>query len=200
MPALRETGVALTMAEEPAHWPISVARFSEMVRLGIIGGHDPVNLWQGRLVERPLPTRPHAIALTAGYLALIDLLPENVGVESQQPLAFRREASVIQPDLMVLRGRSTDFRREFPTTADISLLGEVADRTLSEDRKFAHLYAAEGIPVYWIVNIPDRRIEVYAGPSAEGYAVCTLVGPDDELPVVVDGREVGWLRGRKLMP
>ena len=28
------------------------------------------------------------------------------------------------------------------------------------------MYAAAGLPEYWLVNIPDRRVEVYRSPVA----------------------------------
>ena len=31
------------------------------------------------------------------------------------------------------------------------------------------VYARAGIPVYWIVNLVDRQVEVYTQPSNDGY-------------------------------
>ena len=45
------------------------------------------------------------------------------------------------------------------------LLVEVSDTTLSKDRgeKLVN-YARSDIPVYWIVNLVDRQVEVDSGP------------------------------------
>ena len=45
---------------------------------------------------------------------------------------------------------------------------EISDSSLSEDRKQAAIHAAGGIPVYWIVNLVDRQLEVYSDPSPSG--------------------------------
>src|SRR5207249_4276887 len=57
------------------------------------------------------------------------------------------------------------------------------------------LYAAAKIPVYWIVNLVDRQVEVYTQPSGPcdnpDYLQCHIYGINDEVPLVLDGREVG---------
>ena len=57
-----------------------------------------------------------------------------------------------------------------PDPADVALLVEVSDSTLALDRgKKLSAYAADGIPVYWIVNLVDRQVEVYSRPGKAGY-------------------------------
>ena len=34
----------------------------------------------------------------------------------------------------------------------------------------ASVYGNAGIPVYWIVNLVDRQVEVYSDPRPGGYA------------------------------
>ena len=82
---------------------------------------------------------------------------------------------------------------------------EVADSSLPDDRnEVLELFGAESIPVYWVANIPDRRIEVYTeptGPTAPaGYGVCTIFRPGDEVPVVLDGIEVGRIAVDEIFP
>lgn len=47
------------------------------------------------------------------------------------------------------------------------------------------LYARHGIPEYWIINVPERRIEVYAEPDAAGacYMESWLVSEDGLAPL-----------------
>ena len=54
-------------------------------------------------------------------------------------------------------GSRSDYRHRFPEPADVALLVEVSESTLSGDRgrKLA-AYARGGIPVYWIINLVDR--------------------------------------------
>jgi hypothetical protein len=82
---------------------------------------------------------------------------------------------------------------------------EVADSSLAIDSgEVLQTYAREAIPVDWIVNLPKRRIEVYTEPSgsaaAPSYRGQRSYGPDDEVPVVLDGREVGRIAVRDVLP
>jgi Uma2 family endonuclease len=66
------------------------------------------------------------------------------------------------------------------------------------------IYARAGIAVYWIVNLADRRIEVYTTPSGPGaapdYAERRDYGAEEAVPVVVDGREVGRIAVGDVLP
>jgi Uma2 family endonuclease len=86
-----------------------------------------------------------------------------------------------------------------------ALVAEVADFTLLSDRTFKKaLYAQAGIATYWIVNLIDRRVEVYEEPTGAteqpSYAIRRDYGPDDEIPVAIDGREVGRISVADLLP
>jgi Uma2 family endonuclease len=65
------------------------------------------------------------------------------------------------------------------------LLVEVADDSLEYDREVkAPLYAENGIPEYWIVNLSDRCLEVRRGPQASGsYADVRTLRPGDRADV-----------------
>ncbi len=68
-----------------------------------------------------------------------------------------------EPDISVIKGKIRDFNEAIPTSA--SLLVEVADTSLLYDRsKKVSLYAKNGIQDYWILNLKDRRLEVYRRP------------------------------------
>lgn len=59
-----------------------------------------------------------------------------------------------------------EYVTEHPRTA--LLVVEVADTTLALDRdQKARIYARAGIPEYWIVNLPERCLEVYRDPVAD---------------------------------
>jgi len=84
------------------------------------------------------------------------------------------------------------------------MLVEVADSSYAKDRgtKWRN-YAASGIAVYWIVNLPERRIEVYTTPAGRGksaaYRDFKTYGPDDEVPFVLDGRELGRIKVSEIL-
>jgi Uma2 family endonuclease len=92
----------------------------------------------------------------------------------------------------------------YPGSPDVALLVEVGDSSLSQDQGIKkRLYARSGFPIYWIVNLADRRIEVYTEPATAkrpDYCQRRDYGPDDAVPVVLDGAEVGTLTARDLLP
>ena len=72
-----------------------------------------------------------------------------------------------QPDLVVLAGPRSDYRRRTPGPADAALVVEVASSTYADDSGTKLVeYARAGIPRYWIVNLTARRVESYARPSS----------------------------------
>ncbi len=77
-------------------------------------------------------------------------------------------------------------------------------RASDEDRTTKlELYAGAKIAVYWIVNLVDRRVEVYTQPRGgknPTYKQQTNYGPDDEVPVVVGGKQIGRIPVKELLP
>jgi len=76
---------------------------------------------------------------------------------------------------------------------------------LQRDRSLKkRLYAAAGIPVYWIINLLDNQIEVYTDPSGPSeqpeYRQQQNYGQTDTIPLVMEGHEVGRLAAQDLLP
>jgi Uma2 family endonuclease len=105
-----------------------------------------------------------------------------------------------EPDHCVVRGVERDYSVRHPDPPDVGLLVEIADSSLAADRQMAVTYGASGIPVYWIVNLVDRQIEVYTGPKSDGYGDVRVYQPGDDVPVVLDGTEVGRLAVSDILP
>ncbi len=74
-----------------------------------------------------------------------------------------------EPDLALLLPREDFYSESAPSVAEILLLIEVSDSSLTIDRttKFS-LYAESGVREYWIVNLIDRCVEVYRDPQQNG--------------------------------
>jgi Uma2 family endonuclease len=65
-----------------------------------------------------------------------------------------------------LRSRDDGYRANHPNAADVLLLVEVSETSLTYDRtvKLA-LYAKFGVPEIWIVDLLGSAIEVYHEPK-----------------------------------
>jgi hypothetical protein len=81
---------------------------------------------------------------------------------------------------------------------------EVADSSLGEDRKGLARNAWVNIPVAWIVDLKSRAVEVYAQPTGPArpakYQDVVVYGEGDEIPLVIDGRELGRIAVRDVLP
>jgi Uma2 family endonuclease len=93
------------------------------------------------------------------------------------------------PDIMVVRGPLMQYARRHPGPADITLIVEVSDTTYAKDRGMKYRkYAASGIPVYWIVKLNDRLVEVYTDPVGRGrdarYRSCMTYAESHRVPIL----------------
>ena len=109
------------------------------------------------------------------------------------------------PDASVIRGDRRDYLGGHPAPRDVALIGEVADSSLAYDRGIKkRIYARSAIPVYWIVNLEDRCIEVYTDPTGPAdepdYRQRQIYGENDWVPVLLDGKEIGKLEVKALLP
>ncbi len=155
----------------PQRTQITVERFQKMVATGVITPQDRIELVDGEMIDMAPIGGPHAWAVTKLATQLIRMLGDRNIVWVQSPVVLS-DRSQPQPDLCVLRLRHEGYGEALPSAADVLLLVEVADTTLSFDRgKKLDLYARQGIPEYWIVNLTDRRLEVYREPGRAGYGV-----------------------------
>jgi Uma2 family endonuclease len=65
------------------------------------------------------------------------------------------------------------------------------------------LYANARIPIYWIVNLQERQIEVYTEPIGEeeqaSYQQQKIYQEVDSLPLTIDDKQLGKLKVRDLL-
>jgi Uma2 family endonuclease len=182
---------------------ISVEKYHEMIRQGILTANDRMELLDGILVSKMTIKPPHRLATELTREALDRILPEGWHVKSQMPVTLA--TSEPEPDGMVVRGKPRDYGDRHPSPQEVALVVEVADSTLLTDRALKKaLYAQAGIAAYWIVNLIDRQVEVYQEPTGEAepptYATRRDCGPLDEIPVIIEGHEVGRASVADLLP
>jgi Uma2 family endonuclease len=104
------------------------------------------------------------------------------------------------PDLSIVRGGPGDYADRHPEPADVALIVEVARTSLQQDREQSVILGAVGISVYWVVNLEDRQLEVYAGPVAGAYPPPTILDESASVELVIDGQVVGQIAVADLLP
>lgn len=190
------------MPGEPIH-RLSVEQYHAMVQQGILGPADRVELLDGWLVPKMTKKPPHRVATRCTSAALERVVPSGWYVDTQEPIGTTD--SEPEPDVTVIRGATRDYIDENPSASAVGLVVEAADASLRRDRETkGSVYARAEIPVYWIVNLSDRRLEVYTDPAPAGepahYRSRREHGPDESVPVVLDGVVVGHVVVRDLLP
>jgi Uma2 family endonuclease len=142
----------------------SVDQYHEMIRSGILSEGAPLELLDGWLVPKMTLNPPHSVATELLREALGSAVLQGWSIRVQQPLTL--QTSEPESDAAVVRGGLRTYRDRHPAPEDTALVVEVADATLERDRTTKYrLYARAGIPVYWIVNLVDRQVEVHSDPT-----------------------------------
>lgn len=152
------------------HW-ISVDEYERMGAAGIFRADERLELLEGGIYEMSPTGSLHAACVKFLSRFLNRQFGDALLVSTQDPIRLD-DFSEPQPDVALLRWRDDFYRHALPTPADVLLVIEVADSTLESDRSYKiPLYAKAGIPEAWLVNLPEGKIEVYAGLADGAYQV-----------------------------
>lgn len=181
----------------------TVGEYHEMIRTGVLKEGDPVELLEGFLVNKMPQNSPHGGCVKALVRRLIPVLPAGWELSVQSPVTLADGEP--EPDGAVVRTDSDRYFTRHPGPADFGIAIEVADTSVAEDRAdMGRIYARAGIPVYWIVNIPERQIEVYTDPqptaAPPAYAARKDYKPGDAVPVTLDGAVTASVPVAELLP
>jgi len=180
----------------------SVDEYRRMGECGILTIEDRVELLEGWVVPKMMHNPAHDGTVAIVNEAILKHLPTGWHVRIQSAIAT--SDSQPEPDLAITRGRGRDFLERHPGPDDIALVIEVADTSLDRDRDKRRLYARAGIREYWIVNLLERRIEVYSDPTGDdpepAFRQRKDYDPASDVPLVIDPASVAQLAVRSLLP
>jgi Uma2 family endonuclease len=179
---------------------LTVDQYDLMVEHGILPETNRFELINGRIVEKDVKNPQHSTATGLTRQAVERLLPAGWHVRQEAPVRIPNRRSEPEPDLSVVRGGIVDYKDRHPDPADVALVVEVTRTSATKDRALARVYGPGGIPVYWIVNIPKRRLEVYANPAQGAYPPPTILGESDTVELVLGGQVVGRIPVAELLP
>ncbi|MGL4419263.1 MAG: Uma2 family endonuclease [Gemmataceae bacterium] len=161
-----------------------------------------IELIWGFLVSNMPPYPPHSFAVTTLTTLFIQMFDTSVVVRSQQPITLPEQDSEPEPDVCLVRPRSHRYIQEHPSAQDVLLVVEVSDSSLVYDRGVKlEMYASAKVPQYWVVNIPERRVEVYTSPLPGLTPAYQQVDYyDTSVPLRIDGNEYEPLLVSDLIP
>ncbi len=184
---------------------LTVDQYDQMVENGILPETNRFELINGRIVEKEVKNPAHSTASDRTRRAIERILPGGWYVRQEQPVRIPNRRSEPEPDVSVVRGVIEDYETRHPDPEDVALVVEATRSSVAKDRALARVYGGGGIPVYWIVNVPRRRLEVYEGPGPQQgrgrrYPAPKILREPDTVSLKIDGREVGQIAVAELLP
>ncbi len=179
---------------------ITVVEYERIIESGALEDPDRVELIDGEMVDKMGKGAGHGFTTKKLLRALDSRLASGWTWRSEQPVRIP-DFDEPEPDVTVVRGTDEDYEDKIPTAADVALLVEVSDTTLSQERgKKLLVYAKGKIPIYWIVNLVNRQVEVYSRPGKKGYRSHTVYATGEQVPVTIGGRELPPIAVDSLLP
>ena len=158
----------------------TVEDYYRMAATGVIPPGARVELLDGQIVDL-MPIGPfHAGTVNRLNRFLTRLSQGRWLVAVQNPIRLH-EHSEPQPDVLLLKPADDDYTSRHPTPADVFWLIEVADCTVESDRTDKlPAYARAGVPEVWLLNLPEKVLEVYRDPNFTGYSSHTVLRAGQE--------------------
>lgn len=133
---------------------------------------ERVELIRGVIIRMPPQGPTHAAPVSRLTKCLFRAVGGRADIRVQLPLVGPDDSEP-EPDFALVP--PGDYDDAHPSEAWLVI--EVADSSLSYDRLTkGPLYAAMGVPEYWIVNLRDGVIEVHRAPEGARYARVTSHG------------------------
>jgi Uma2 family endonuclease len=174
----------LSLYQVPRH-RLTVADYHRLAEAGILGEDDRVELLQGQLVDMSPVGPRHALAVDALTELLFAAVTPPARVRVQNPVALDIGTQP-NPDIAVVRRPWTGYPHAHPGPADIFLIVEVSDSSLSVDLGAKQtLYALAGVREYWIVDLTADVVRVHRGPENGTFSRVTRVPSTGMLQIEV---------------
>ncbi|MCA1682714.1 MAG: Uma2 family endonuclease [Actinobacteria bacterium] len=194
--------VGRVSASEPVPYEFTAAQALMMVEAGILP--DSVELLDGVFYEM-VKGELHNVLVTRLATTLRPLIPAGFHVREEKSCRADPK-SLPEPDVIVCAGEVFDYLPDPPPLAKLALAVEVSLNSDKSDRviKFA-MYAAAGVPSYWIMDAEGRDVEVWSNPargadSSARYESLITYKPGQSIPLFIDGRPCGAVQVAELFP
>ena len=171
----------------PPRW--TTEQYLRLADEGVLGPDDKVELLEGVIVAVPPSNARHASGIVRLSHALFGAVGDRAVVRIQ--LGFMAGVySLPEPDAAVIPGAIEDYDREHPRAA--LLVAEVSDSSLKQDRLTkGAIYAAAGIPEYWILRDDCVEVRRQPEPDKRRYASIAIARRGERIePVALPGISV----------
>ena len=152
-----------------------------MGEAGVFAPDARLELIEGEIIDMAPIDPPHAGIVLRLNRWFVERSRGKAVVSPQNPV-IASKSSVPQPDILLLRARPDDYMTAHPTPADVLLVVEVADSTLSFDlRKKVPLYARSGMAEVWVVDVNARTVHVHRDAAQGEYRISYAAAKHDRI-------------------
>ena len=178
----------------PRRRKLDVEAYHRMAEVGIFAPDERVELIDGEIVEMVPIGSEHASVTSSLVQRFVLAVGDAAFVTGSMPLRLD-PMNEPEPDVLILRPRADRYRTALPGPGDVLLVVEVANSSLDYDRAVkAPLYAAAGVPEFWLVDLVHAGVEVHRAPADGVYdrverATVGELAPA-ALPVATDRKSV----------
>jgi Uma2 family endonuclease len=187
------------LATPPLH-RITVDEYERIIEAGALEDPSRVELIDGYMVDKMGKKAEHRWTTKEVNKALDSRLPRGWTSQKEEPVRIPGYDEP-EPDIAIIRGSDADYRHRIPTAADVALVVEVSEATLSQDRgKKRSAYAKGRIPAYWIINLVARQVEVYTRPVKGVYQTRKDFLPGQQVPVTIGGQRLRPIAVDDILP
>lgn len=168
--------------EPPTALPVhhlDVETYDQMVASGALEDQR-VELLEGLIVDMSPQSADHArvMEVLVGHFA-----HANARLRVQSPLPIPPDSEP-EPDLALVAEKPVPGRH--PRTALVVVEIAVSSQWIDRNLK-AKLYARAGVPVYWLVDVPRRIVEIRTRPRDDDYERCEIFGIGEQVPSAAEG-------------
>lgn len=187
--------IALPVTES-LPFKLRIEDFELLDRAGVFAGHKRVELIEGVLVAMNAEFRLHTIAknelMFRLRLALLALASDYTALV--EPTLALPPHNLPEPDVLVT---NAPLARDYYRLDFAAIVIEVADTTLADDLGVkCAMYAAHGVPEYWVVALPTGDVHQFWAPSSDGFGERRTVSLEGEVTsatmpeLKIDGRGI----------
>jgi Uma2 family endonuclease len=153
-----------------AKW--SLQDYHQMIESGLLDNRQ-VELICGEIIEMSPEGAPHSSFCNEIGEYLRRILGNLAKIREAHPITLP-DTSEPEPDIAIVRNRTTLYRDRHPYPEDIFWLIEVSDSTLAKDLGIKKdLYASVEIAEYWVINLQESVLIVFGNLTPAGYQSTT---------------------------
>jgi Uma2 family endonuclease len=168
--------------------------YHQMIETGILDERK-VELLNGEIIEMSPEGAAHSSYCSEISDYLRSILGDRAKIREAHPITLPNNSEP-EPDIAIVRNRSTFYRDRHPYSEDIFWLIEIANSTLARDLSIKRdLYADAGIEEYWVINLQTSVLIVFRDLTTDGYQSATSFATGIIAPLAFPnlGIDIQWL-------